>query len=415
MKKSLFIATYLLVIMSLVLGACGSNDAENGASSANSGNEASQSEGNAASDTGNDTVGGPPDGGEGRGAMGGMNQSIDTSSLVTDIAATINKESTADTSSCTTEGTTAQIACLAQAFEKTLTDDQISGLKYELTADNAAVWSNLPVTMAQRNGLMLGTLSAESVEAFKAMAAVALGDGGYETLKSLIMADEYLVTDTGNTMWDADFYYVAFLGEPSASEPWMLQIGGHHFAANLTYNTSTPGATPMFVAVEPLSFTMDGVTYTPLAARHDAVNNMIQSLNDTQLAAAKLSGTYDDVLAGPGQDNAFPASEGLSVSELNDEQKALVKAAIEAWVKDTNEEVYGELLEAYFSDEALNQTKLAWSGSTDFSVHGSYVRIDGPRVWIEFAVQNGIGYTDQIHYHTVWRDKVADYGGSFTG
>jgi DNA-binding beta-propeller fold protein YncE len=48
------------------------------------------------------------------------------------------------------------------------------------------------------------------------------------------------------------------------------------------------------------------------------------------------------------------------------------------------------------------------SGSTDLSDRGDYVRIDGPRVWIEFAAQG----SDQIH--TIWRDRLTDYGAEFS-
>jgi hypothetical protein len=43
----------------------------------------------------------------------------------------------------------------------------------------------------------------------------------------------------------------------------------------------------------------------------------------------------------------------------------------------------------------------------------SYGRIDGPRVWIEFTVQEGTSGGMAGHYHTIWRDKAADYGADF--
>ncbi len=36
------------------------------------------------------------------------------------------------------------------------------------------------------------------------------------------------------------------------------------------------------------------------------------------------------------------------------------------------------------------------------------MRIDGPRVWIEFATQGS------DHYHTIWRDRLTDYGAEFS-
>ena len=53
------------------------------------------------------------------------------------------------------------------------------------------------------------------------------------------------------------------------------------------------------------------------------------------------------------------------------------------------------------------------SASTPLDAQRSYIRIDGPRVWIEFVVQSGVVFRDYVHYHSIWRDKVADYGGQF--
>jgi hypothetical protein len=56
-----------------------------------------------------------------------------------------------------------------------------------------------------------------------------------------------------------------------------------------------------------------------------------------------------------------------------------------------------------------SKTKLAWSGSTDGTTTGGYVRLHGPRVWIEIAVQNGVVLSG-THYHSIERDIKTDYG-----
>ena len=38
----------------------------------------------------------------------------------------------------------------------------------------------------------------------------------------------------GGPAFGEDEYYLAFLGTPSTTTPWMLQFGGHHLAINLT-------------------------------------------------------------------------------------------------------------------------------------------------------------------------------------
>jgi hypothetical protein len=97
------------------------------------------------------------------------------------------------------------------------------------------------------------------------------------------------------------------------------------------------------------------------------------------------------------------------VSSLSASQQALVKAAINSYAADANN---GQAA-AYLTDAALAQTYIAWASYSDLSTRGSYVRIDGPRVWIEFSVQSGVVYSPN-HYHSIWRDKQLDYGGNFT-
>src|SRR5205823_105550 len=119
----------------------------------------------------------------------------------------------------------------------------------------------------------------------------------------------------------------------------------------------------------------------------------------------------------------------MQYSVMNTAQQSYVRAAIRAWVQNQASDVAGILLATYLSDEALSSTYVAYGVGqngvkADFSAYPnaaaapldaqhSYIRIDGPRVWIEFVVQQGIVYGSDVHYHTVWRDKTADYGGSF--
>ncbi len=56
----------------------------------------------------------------------------------------------------------------------------------------------------------------------------------------------------------------------------------------------------------------------------------------------------------------------------------------------------------------LDCVKASYSGSPAVDDNGDYVRIDGPRVWIEFCCQG------DDHYHTIWRDRVTDHGAEFS-
>ena len=81
------------------------------------------------------------------------------------------------------------------------------------------------------------------------------------------------------------------------------------------------------------------------------------------------------------------------------------------------------------SASALATTYVAYAvglgGSADFgpypnakakpgSASNSYLRVDGPAVWIEFLVKSEDGTAaTNVYYNSIWRDKLADYGGQF--
>lgn len=309
---------------------------------------------------------------------------------------------------------------LANKFLSTLTDEQKSTVQYEFTEENAAHWTNLPANSQNRNGVALGDLSNESVKAALKLAKASLSKQGYETLTEIIKADEFLTTDTGRTEWGSGLYYIAILGTPSENGEWMLQISGHHLAENIVFDGKEEvSATPQFTGSEPQTFELDGTTYSPIETRRDGMYSILESLTTNQLNEAKISETFRDVVGGADKDGQFPEeSEGILYTDLTKNQQKLVQKAIKAWVKDADSKTANKLLKAYLSKEALSKTYIGWSGSTDYNEVGSYVRIDGPRLWLEIASQEGVAYQDDVsndaHFHTVWRDKLMDYAGEFT-
>jgi len=90
------------------------------------------------------------------------------------------------------------------------------------------------------------------------------------------------------------------------------------------------------------------------------------------------------------------------VSKLDAEQKRLVTAAIKQWVDDADEGVAGKLMAKYTAE--LDQTRVPWTGNTAADAENSYIRIDGPSVWIEFLTTRSQSTAD-IHYHSVPRQE----------
>ncbi len=339
----------------------------------------------------------------------------------TSAAVTVTVSAATTTTSCSSYTGTPLIVCLAQAFYATLSSTQQTAVVYSYTRANAIIWSNLPTAMVSRNGLKIADLSSTQVTALQALLAAALSSEGYTREEQLRVADDYLAANGGGTSsYGAGRYFIAFLGTPSNTSTWQLQYGGHHYALNLTYNGTYVSATPFFLGVEPPSFTVSGTTYAVMEKQRAAAYNLGQTL--TSNSSAKLSGTFDDVVHGANgstsHDDNYPQSyptsgRGVLYSSLSTSQQALIKTFIEAWVNDQNSTIASPLLSTYEDSTALASTYVGYSGTGAFTTQGDYIRVDGPRVWIEFVVQNGIVFQNGIHYHSIWRDKTADYGGDF--
>ena len=90
---------------------------------------------------------------------------------------------------------------------------------------------------------------------------------------------------------------------------------------------------------------------------------------------------------------------------------SLVRVALETYTALPGQLLTKPLVAAYEAPAALADTFVGYAGATDLSAKGSYVRIDGPRLWMEFIVQPAVAKPAELHYHALWRDKLSDYGG----
>lgn len=357
--------------------------------------------------------------------------SDDTGSTVD--SSTIDAASGVDASSgvdCSTATTTLDKAvCQAAGFLDTLSASQLTTANPAFTDTASRTrWSNLPTGMVARGGIQFGTLSATSQAAALELMSTVLGDSGAVDRAGVQAADAYLAANGGGSGYGAGLYYIGVFGTPSATGDWALMFGGHHMAYNLTFHGGEVSTTPNHLAVEPkASFTQDGTTYQPMADEGAAMVAMYTALSATQLSSAHLTGTYSDVLIGPVEygtgssasvTSRYPSGAnrtGVLVSSLSAAQQALVTAAIEAWAADFDSELSADPVAAYTSSAAYQDTYIAWAGSSsspDVDVSGTYMRIDGPRVWIELACQNGVVISGMTHYHSIFRDKSNDYAGT---
>lgn len=349
------------------------------------------------------------------------------------------------------------LATLSAAQKATAASPNATGTAvFAATLANARAWSAQSGT---HHGLRLdSTLTSRQLDAAERLIATALSASGATMVSEIRLSDGVYARLRGDDAAGADRYSIAIIGTPSASAPWSLQISGHQLAHNISYNTPQASATPMFIGARPPHWainsagatvtnntaTTSGTPHAALEAQRAAVAALATALRGDAgtSATARLPLAQTELLMAPdaASDTAYRAvpyptgtsGRGVRVDRLDAAQQAAVKAVVEAWVKTQAADVAQALLDAYFASDALNATYVAYGngvgGSPDFDAYpnakaqpanaaNSYLRIDGPRVWIEFLVRSegGVGgpVSSQVYYSSVWRDKTADYGARY--
>jgi hypothetical protein len=239
----------------------------------------------------------------------------------------------------------------------------------------------------------------------------ALSRDGYRKVTEVMLGDEVLKTRqggrgagarAGGPSFGGDQYYLAFLGTPSTTTPWMVQFGGHHLAINLTMAGSQATMAPSLPATQPATFTIEGREIRPLGNENDKAFALINALDSAQRGQAVLDYRVSDLVLGPGQDGRVIQPEGLRASALNPAQQTMLLELIREWTGIMNDAYAAPRMAELRAN--LPQTYFAWSGPT---TNGSvaYFRIQGPTLVIEYAPQGNVD-----HIHTIYRDPTNDYG-----
>jgi hypothetical protein len=343
---------------------------------------------------------------------------------------------------------TAKVVASAEALLATLDPQSRAKIQFPLDSPQKSRWSNLPSPMFERQGVRMGDLTPTQRAAAMALVQTALSPDGYRKVTEIMGGDETLKTSGGGApprggppagaddgrgrggpgrgnagrggpgpgapgpggrggspSFGKDSYYLAFVGTPSVTSPWMLQFGGHHLAINLTIAGSRATLAPTHVGAQPTSYTIEGRDIRPLGAAWDTAYKLLTSLDAEQRRQAILDYRVPDLVLGPGQDGRTIAPEGLRADSMSASQKALLVRLVHDWA--------GIAADAYAEprmDEitsGLSQTYFAWSGAVS-NDGTAYFRVQGPEVVIEYAPQGG-----SDHVHTIYRDPTNDYGVKF--
>jgi len=329
----------------------------------------------------------------------------------------IAQRSAAPAGTAAQSGATAKIVSAAQALVNTLDDAGKAKLQFPFDSPQKTRWSNLPSPMFKREGIRVGELTQPQRAAVTALLTAALSADGFRKVTEIMRGDEVLRTGQGGRgrggagggpAFGLDEYYVAFLGTPSTTSPWMLQFGGHHLAINLTMAGAQSSMTPSLPAAQPAAFTWEGREIRPLGKENDKAFALVNALDASQRSQAVLTYRVADLVLGPGQDGKTIQPEGLRASALSAAQQTMLLDLVREWTGIATD----AFAEPRIADirARLPETYFAWSGPTT-NGSAAYFRIQGPTLVIEYAPQGG----SVDHIHTIYRDPTNDYGAKFVG
>jgi len=311
---------------------------------------------------------------------------------------------------------TARIVVAAQGVLTTLDEAERARVQFPFDGPQKARWSNLPSPMFQRTGVRLADLTSAQRAAVMTLLSTALSRDGYRKVVDIMRGDEVLRTTQGSggggrgggrgPSFGENEYYLAFVGAPSATAPWMLQFGGHHLAINLTLAGSQATMAPSLPAAQPASYTLEGRTVRPLGNENDKAFALINAMDASQRAQAILGYRVADLVLGPGHDGRTIQPEGIRASALATPQQTMLMDLVHEWAGIMND-AFAEPRMAEIKANLPN-TYFAWSGPTT-NGSAAYFRVQGPTLVIEYAPQGSVD-----HIHTIYRDPTNDYGATFT-
>jgi hypothetical protein len=281
-------------------------------------------------------------------------------------------------------------------------------------AEQRELWSNLPEGMFERKGWRLGDLSVDAHNKAWDILRSFLSESGFEMVRANVLCDEVLRLRHGrpSPLYGADEFFLSFLGTPSASEPWILQFGGHHLALDAHFADGHIVLNPMMNGGNPMNFEWplideaastpaDSVPVRQMSQEIDLAFVLASTLTPEQRERAVLSTEHIDWKFGPQRTAELaPAEDGLPASALSESQRALLIGILAERVEVLHRAHSAPVMEELTAE--LDQTWFSWYGPTTRDSAASY-RIQGPSVIMEFAPQ-GNASAAMGHVHAIYWD-----------
>ncbi len=310
-----------------------------------------------------------------------------------------------------------QMTEIAKTFLGSLTAEQKTKAAFAFADDERENWHFVPI---ERKGLAMKEMSPQSRLLAHALLSTGLSARGVMKATTIMSLEEVLYQIEGadetkraatREKRDPEKYYVSVFGEPGPKGAWGWRIEGHHLSLNFTIKDgqivrATPsffGSNPGEVREGPLS----GVRV--LSHEEELGRELVKSLTPEQSKKAVVPGEApkEMLTAQERKVNAL-SPDGLPDSELNEDQKKLLKRIMVEYLARVRPDIAEEELEAI--KKSGTPVYFVWMGGTERG-QPHYYRVQGKTFVLEYDnVQNGAN-----HVHSVWRSFDGDFGRDILG
>jgi len=311
---------------------------------------------------------------------------------------------------------TAPVRTAADAFLAGLTAEQRTKAKFPVDGDQWRRWNN--VHRAAREGVSFEEMNeAQRARAVDLLRA-SLSAKGLKQTRDIMRLNGYLA-DLLNRHgeYGEHLYWIAIMGDPSASEPWGWQLEGHHLIINYFVLGDQVVMTPTFMGSEPVSADSGRYAGTRvLEAEERQGLAVMNALSSEQRARATIqtSKTQNNALAQAYRDNLVLDYAGIPATALNARQRELLLDLIGEHVRNMRDaHARVRMTEVR---QHLDSTYFAWIGGHDDNAV-FYYRVQSPVILIEFDHQTPValplprGVPTRAHVHSVVRTPNGnDYG-----
>ncbi len=282
-------------------------------------------------------------------------------------------------------------------------------LQMPLQDDARKDWSYWP---RPRSGLSIELMTPEQRKLTHDLLATLLSADGHMKVVHIMHLEEILwsLEDVGLPR-GIEKYFLSFFGSPTLTAPWAWRFEGHHVSLSVTVAPDNVTVTPSFFGADPAETQIGPLAgFRPLRDEEDLARDLVQSLSESQRAQAIISeiAPTDIFATNANKDQSAWETwrttlrpEGLSIADMNESQRALVRRLIDEVVT----RYRPEISDAYLRRIELDELTFAWMGSVERRAQ-YYYRLQGG----DFMFELDNAQDDGNHIHSVWRNPTGDFG-----